>query len=336
MTAVTGAGPWPGADALEAQTVVLGELGAPPDGVTGLPFAVVLGQRGPWADLVGRTTALLVDLPAELGPHGWRLTARAGTDLSRARAFVRDDLDALAVAAHGWSGPLVVPVVGPVTLAATLDLARGDRVLGDPAALRDAADSLAAGLTDHLAALLRAVPGAEPTVLVHEPLLAAAIDAQVPTFSGRATLRAVPVPVAGERVAAVVKAARDAGAAGATVHVGTSLVGLAAAQAARADGVAVELAAVRAAGWELLAAAVEGGTALWAQLGPAPRTPAGGPDLVRHAEQLTGPWSHVGLTAAGLDKVVLVVPGAYEPPTARRALAEAVRAAQLVAERAAG
>lgn len=335
MTAVTGPGPWPGVDALEAQTVVLGELGATPDGVTGLPFTVLLADRGPWADLVGRGTALLVDLPAELGPHGWRLTGRPGHDLTRARAFARDDLDALAVAAHGWSGPLVVPVPGPVTLAATLDLARGDKVLSDPGAVRDLAESLAAGLGDHLAALLRAVPGARPTVLVHEPRLAAAIEARVPTFSGRATLRALSVQVAGERLAVVADAARAAGAVGVTVHTGTSLVGLPAVVAAGAQAVAVEVAGVGSAGWELLAGAVEAGTALWAQLGPVARAGTG-PDVTRQADQVLRPWSRVGLPSADLDGVVLLAPVEREPGAARAALAGCVRAAEVVAERAAG
>ena len=335
MSAVTGAGPWPGTDGLEAQTVILGELGAPPQGVTGMPFEVVLAQRGPWSDLVGRATATLVDLPAELGPHGWRLAGRPGGDLARARALLRDGLDALAVAAHGWSGPLVVPVTGPVTLAATLDLARGERVLSDPGALRDLADSLAAGLAEHLAAVVRAVPGAQPTVLLHEPLLAAAIEAEVPTFSGRATLRALSVQLAGERIAAVGAAVRAAGAVGVTVHTGRSLVGLPAATASGADGVAVEIGSVQEAGWELLAGAVEAGTSLWAELAPAPHVSRSGPDVAAHAGTLLVPWSRVGLVAADLDRVVLVAAGGNDPAGVRTNLADTVRAAELVAERAA-
>ncbi|BDO41561.1 hypothetical protein [Cellulomonas sp. NTE-D12] len=336
MTAVTGPGPWPGVDALEAQNVVLGELGSPPEGVTGMPFAVVLTQRGPWSDLLGRAVGMLVDLPVELGPHGWRLTGRPGGDLVRSRSYLRDDVDALAVAAHGWSGPLVVPVCGPVTTAASVDLSRGERVLSDPGASRDVAESLAAGVVDHLASLRRAVPGARPTLLLHEPALAAAIEARVPTFSGRATLRAVPVQVAGERIAAVAAAARAAGAGDVVVHTGSSLVGLPAAIAAGADGVAVEIKDLPAAGWEQLAGAVEAGTALWAQLAPAPRASGGAADLAAHAQQLLQPWSRIGLATAQLEGVVLLAAVADGAPSARSGLAEAVQAAQRVADRAAG
>ncbi len=48
----------PGTDPDEATAVVLGEL---PD----LPHLPELPARGPGADLVGRTAALLVDLPVE-------------------------------------------------------------------------------------------------------------------------------------------------------------------------------------------------------------------------------------------------------------------------------
>jgi len=145
VTAVTGAGPWPGAEPLSAAVTVMGDLTETPSDVEGLPFTPVLVDRGPWSDALGRSVAMLVDLPAEIGVHGWKLTDHAGGDLLRARSFAGQDLDALAVAAHGYEGPLVVPVLGPISLAARVDLAHGDRILSDPAALRDAAESLAAG-----------------------------------------------------------------------------------------------------------------------------------------------------------------------------------------------
>ena len=337
MTAVTGAGPWPGTEPLQAQTTVMGDLTDVPAEVEGLPFAVLLVDRGPWGEALGRSVALLAELPVELGVHGWKLTDHAGVDLTRARSFVGEDLDALAVAAHGYTGPLVVPVLGPVSLAARVDLAHGDRVLSDPAAVRDAADSLAAGLAEHLTALVRAVPGAVPRVLVHEPLLAQAVAGVIPTFSGRGQLRAVAGPVAAERIGALVAAARAAGASGVTVHVGTGWGVLAAARAAGADAVGLDVGTLTEPAWEKVAVAVEGGAALWAQLPPAESSQCAGPDVTGHAETLVEPWRRVGLPVAALADVVLVAgrpDRAWTPDAARAALGDVVRAARVVVDRA--
>src|SRR6266550_3890856 len=97
----TGIGSMPGTDPAEAMRIVLGEL---PD----LPYLAELPARGPGADLTGRTAALLVDLPVELTPAGWRFAGRPGRDLSRARSFLSADLDALEEVADGYQGPLKI------------------------------------------------------------------------------------------------------------------------------------------------------------------------------------------------------------------------------------
>lgn len=332
MIGVSGTGGWPGQDVLEAQTVVVGDLVDTPSEVQGLPFEVHLPARGPGATLVGRALGLLVELPAELGPHGWKLADRPGSDLTRTRALAREDLDALAVAGHGYVGPLVVPVLGPVTLAASVYLARGDRALADPGALRDLADSLAAGLVEHLAAIARAVPGAEPVVLLHEPMLAQAVAGVLPSFSGYARLRAVPGPSAAERIGSVVSAARRARAR-AVVHGGAAWTTVPAIRATGADGIALEVEPLGERGWERVAEAVEAGLQLWAHVPPQRSSQCAGPDAVGQARSVTGPWRSVGLPAAGLDDVVLLVgdqPGGADD--ARGALAGAVRAARVVAE----
>lgn len=337
MTAVTGAGPWPGTEPLQAQTVVVGDLTDAPPGVDGLPFTVVLVDRGPWGEALGRSVALLVDLPAELGVHGWKLADHAGGDLVRTRSFLGEDLEALAVAAHGYAGPLVVPVLGPLSLAARVDLARGDRVLSDPAAVRDVADSLAAGLGEHLAALRRAVPGVEPQVLVHEPLLAQAVAGAVPTFSGRGQLRAVPGPVAAERLAPVVDAARAGGASVVGVHVGSGWGVIPAVRAAGADALGLDVGLLTEPAWEGVAEAVEDGLRLWAQLSPAASSQCAGPDASGHAETLVGPWRRVGLPVSALADVTLVSGrpgGPWTPDAARAALNDVLRAARVVVDRA--
>ena len=57
--AVTGVGSWPGTDPREAATIVLGELGR-------LPHLVELPARGLGADMIGRASALLVDLQLDV------------------------------------------------------------------------------------------------------------------------------------------------------------------------------------------------------------------------------------------------------------------------------
>lgn len=337
MTGVSGTGPWPGIDVLEAQTTVVGDLADTPEGADGLPFLTVLPARGPAASALARTAGLLEELPVELGVHGWKLADRPGADLSRVRALVREDLDALAVAAHGHDGPLVVPVLGPMSLAADLYLARGDRVLSDAGAVRDVADSLAAGLAEHLAAVRRAVPAATVQVLVLEPQLAPVLAGVLPTFSGYAALRSVPGPVVAERLRTVLDAGRAAGAGHVAVHAGSSWTGIAAVRASGADGLGLAVDALDERGWERVAEAVEGGTRLWAQLPPQASSQCAGPDVVGQADALTVPWRRVGLPAAGLSDAVLLAseppPGAG-PDDVRGALAGLVRAAVLVAERA--
>ena len=180
----TGVGSLPGTDPLEACRVVLDLL---PD----LPFLPELPHRGPHADLVGRATAVLADLPVDLQPTGWRLVARPSRDSRRARDLLARDLDALEqVADRGAPATLKVQCAGPWTLAASLELPRGDRVLADPAAVDDLAGSLAEGLRGHLADLRRRLPGTRLVLQLDEPSLPTVLAGRVPTASGFGALRA--------------------------------------------------------------------------------------------------------------------------------------------------
>ena len=100
----------------------------------------------PAPDLIGRGGALLVDLPVEIVPSGWRLAAHDGRDVRRARDLLAWDLDALEAAADGYAGPLKLQAAGPWTLAASLELPSGHKVVSDHGATRDLAESLAEGL----------------------------------------------------------------------------------------------------------------------------------------------------------------------------------------------
>jgi len=334
VTGVSGLGPWPGSDVLEAQTAVLGDLADTPAGIDGLPFRVQPTGSRAGADLTGRTVPLLVDLPAEVGVHGWKLADRPGHDLTRARSAAQEELDALAIAALGYAGPLVVPVQGPLTLAASVYLARGDRALADAGAVREVSESLAAGLADELGRLRVAVPGAEPVVLLHEPMLAAVLVGAVPTFSGYSAIRPVPGPVVADRIRTVADAVRAAGATRVVVHLGDAWVALPAVRASAADAVSLSVrTGLDERGWERLAEAVEDGLRVWAALPPVASSQCAGPDVRGQADTLVRPWRRVGLPVDRLRDVVLV-PGATgaTPDAARRALGDVVRAAEVVAE----
>lgn len=361
MTGVSGPGPWPGGDLLEAQQTVLGDLTDLRDGLDGLPWLVRLPERGPWGSLAAADgLAHLVDLPAELGPHGWQLADRPGRDALRLAADRTERTDVLAIAAHGYDGPLVLPLCGPLTLAASVYLARGDRAVADQGAVAELVESLAAGAAEHVAAVRRAVPGTRPTVLVHEPMLAQVVAGVLPTFSGYARLRAVPGPVAADRLRRFVELLRAGGAGGVVLDVGAGGDVLPVARAAGPDAVGVEVATLDERRWERLAEVVEGGAALWAQVPRPAISQCAGPDVRSVADAVLTGWGRVGLERRRLADVVLVAPavaggagtgaapGAVPavvgatvgtgagggPAQARDVLAAVARAASVVAERA--
>jgi hypothetical protein len=191
----------PGTDPLEAHRIILGEL-------PGLPHLAELPARGPGADLVGRTAALLVDMPVETTASGWRFTARPGRDQRRAASLLSADLDAAQQAAEGYRGPFKIQLCGPWTLAATIGLtSRLDPALADPGAVGDVIASLAEGVAAHRAEMARRLPGAELLVQLDEPALPAVLAGQVPTASGLNRIGAVGQAVTRDGLATVLTAA---------------------------------------------------------------------------------------------------------------------------------
>src|SRR5947209_20226513 len=143
----------PGTDPAEAMRVVAGEL---PD----FPHLPELPDRGPGADLTGRAASLLVEIPVEVTPRGWRLAERPGRDLIRARSMLSSDLDVLEEVLDGYRGPLKIQLCGPWTLAATMELPRTmNAALADLGAVADLTASLAEGAAAHAAELAKRVPG---------------------------------------------------------------------------------------------------------------------------------------------------------------------------------
>ena len=93
---------------------------------------------------------------------------------------------------------------GPWTLAAGLERTRGDRAVVDPGARRDLAQSLAEGLTAHVAAVAARVPGAQVVVQLDEPSVPAVLQGGLPTVSGFGKLPAVEASVVEQELAATV------------------------------------------------------------------------------------------------------------------------------------
>ena len=192
----------PGTDPAEAMRVVAGEL---PD----IPHLPELPDRGPGADLTGRTAALLVEIPVEVTPRGWRLAERPGRDLSRARTMLSSDLDVMEEILDGFRGPLKIQLCGPWTLAATLELPRTLNVaIADPGAVADLTASLAEGAAAFAADVAKRVPGARLVVQFDEPSLPAVAEGMVPTASGLSRLAAVEADPLRERLEQVLASTR--------------------------------------------------------------------------------------------------------------------------------
>ena len=185
--AATGVGSLPGTDVGEAAATVVGELPL-------LPHLPELPARGVGADMIGRTAALLVDLAVEVVPTGWRVTARPGRDHRRALDLLRFDVDALDAACAGPRPDWVkVQATGPWTLAASVELHTGHRVLTDRGAVREFAGSLGEGLRAHVAEIAERT-GARVLVQLDEPSLPAVLAGTLPTASGWGTVRSVAAP----------------------------------------------------------------------------------------------------------------------------------------------
>ncbi|GAB95710.1 methionine synthase II (cobalamin-independent) [Kineosphaera limosa] len=331
MSAVTGIGSWPGTDIRLALRIVRDVLAVQvPAGVVGVPYLPELPDRGPGAELIGRTAGLLSELPVDLQPSGWRLVDRPGRDARRTQVLMQGDLDELAEVFDGYVGPLKLQVAGPWTLAAELRVARGERVVADPGACRDLAQSLADGLARHVERVQRLVPGARLVVQVDEPSLPAVLQGRLRTSSGYGRHRAVDPEVVRRGLGEVVDAARVAvgsappGTPGpVAVHCCDRDVPLPLLRAAGADAVALDSTLLRAHGWESVAATVEAGTGLWAGIATPNATTA------RLLQPLRQAWREVGLGVGLLDGVTLTPPCglAGVDPAAARAIHERLVAA---------
>ncbi|MGW5077536.1 methionine synthase [Micromonospora echinospora] len=294
--AATGIGSLPGTDIAEAQRVVLGELPT-------LPHLPELPARGPGADLVGRSAGLLVELPVELYAGRWRIAPRPGRDLRRARDLMERDLDQLAEQAEEYAGPVKVQAAGPFTLAATLELPIGGRMLRDPGAVRDLAGSLGEGLRRHVDAVTRRLPRASVLLQLDEPSLPAVLAGRVPTESGFGTHR----PVETEVARALLRDVIDAAGVPALVHCCAPDVPLDLIRSAGAVGVALDLSLVTE--LDPLGEAIDAGLGLLAGAAPT-LPPASGraPTSAEVADRVRRVWDQLGFPRRRLAEQVVVTP----------------------------
>lgn len=180
-----------------------------------LPYVPELPGRGPVAEMVGRTLGLL-EMGMERGASRWRAAGVTGQEQRRARALLRDDLDVLAEALDGFEGPLKVSLAGPYTLLATVDLARGEPMVGDPGARRDLVQAHLAATEGLVARLRSLVPGALPVLQLDEPALGGVAEGAIPSSSGLRRCAPVDAEEYGRAYRDLVSL--DAAAAGLVVH----------------------------------------------------------------------------------------------------------------------
>ncbi|GGK70840.1 hypothetical protein GCM10007964_12020 [Sphaerisporangium melleum] len=322
MASATGVGSHSGDDHLETLRMVFGEL---PD----LPYLPELPARGVGADMIGRTASLLVDMPVEVQPSGWRITDRPGRDIRRARDHLTRDLDGLEEVTQGYEGPLKIQVCGPWTLAAAIELRHGDKTLADLGAVRDLSESLAEGIATHLASVRARVPGAQVLLQVDEPGLPGVLAGTVPTASGFGRLAAVEAPLAADRLGAVLPAETFT-----IVHCCAPDVPIEALRTAGARAISLDASLLRRRDEDRIGEALEAGVALF--LGVVPGTDARLPDIGVIAKPALELWGRLGFTPSRLAEQVVLTPrcglAGASPSYARAALARCREAARVLRE----
>ncbi|MFE0577714.1 MULTISPECIES: methionine synthase [unclassified Streptomyces] len=319
----TGVGSLPGGDAREAAKTATGSF-------EDFPYLPELPARGPGADMIGRTTGLLVDLYAHVEPSGWRISDRPGRDTRRARSWLGEDLDALEEFTQGYTGKLKIQAVGPWTLAAGLELHGGEAMLQDAGACRDLAGSLAEGLREHLADVRRRIPGADVVLQLDEPSLTAVLRGRVRSASGYRTYRAVDRQVV-EGVLRDLFAVHDGDV---IVHSCAPEVPFGLLRRAGATGVSFDFSLLTEREDDAVGEAVEGGTKLFVGVVAGTDGPLSDPGgSVMGVRKL---WRRLGLAPGTLAESVVVTPSCglagASPAYARAVQAHCARAARSLAD----
>lgn len=312
--AATGIGSLPGTDIAEAQRLVFGEL---PD----LPHLAELPARGPGADMIGRSAGLLADLPVQVYVGRWQVAPRPGRDLRTTADLRERDLDQLTEQGAGYAGTVKLQAAGPWTLAASVDLPIGGRLLRDPGAVRDLGASLAEGLRRHVDEVRKRLPRARVLLQLDEPSLTAVLAGQVPTESGLSAYRAVDPADAATALRGVVEAVGVP----VVVHSCAPDVPLQVVRDAGAAAVSLDLSLLK--DLDPLGEALEAGLGLFAgAFGVSDTAPTG----KQVADRVSKLWNRLGFPAAQLPSQVVITPAcglAGASPTFVRAALKACREA---------
>ena len=199
-----GVGSLPGLSAQESARIIVGEL---PD----LIHVGELPHRGPGADMIGRTGAMLSsvsrDLSLETTAAGWRFAAAPGTAMRRGMSWLAEDLDMLQEQAHGYSGPIKGQIAGPWTMAASVELTSGERALRDVGAWSELVQALALAAVNHVQDLRRRFPLASSIILqVDEPALVSVIEGSIGTASGLSRYAPIGTQTAGNVLSQLLQA----------------------------------------------------------------------------------------------------------------------------------
>lgn len=208
----TGIGSLPGEDIREWCRIVAGEL-------PGVPHLPELPQRGPGAEMIGRTLSLAAEVDAGFGAEttaaGWRIAPRlSGTTavLRRAASWLSEDLDAAEVTwstHHGW---FKIQVTGPLTLAAAVESSGGERLVADAGAVREVGGVLAEALAVHVREVRSRLPQVDLIVQVDEPAAGLVLAGEIPNQSGWSRLPPVSIPEARAVLGEVIDAIGSSGA----------------------------------------------------------------------------------------------------------------------------
>src|SRR5438046_1663669 len=303
--------------------------------------------RWPGAGLTGRAARLLVEIPVEVTPRGWRLAERPGRDLIRARSMLSSDLDVLEEVLDGYRGPLKIQLCGPWTLAATLELPRTLNVaIADPGAVADLTASLAEGAAAHVAEVAKRVPGARIVVQLDEPGLAAVARGEVPTASGLSRIAPVEADVLRERLAQVIASTGKY----TVVHSCSTAVPFGIIRAAGAGALSFDLSQLRRGEEDAVAEATEAGLGLLTGVVPAvpapdegtthpagPSGPGDGSAEARQAaERVIRLWTRLGLPLNTCPEQAVITPACglagASPAQARAALTRCREAGSMLAE----